>query len=408
MNTLILKKHIEESEKHFRQLADFMPLKVWTADSEGNKNYFNQKWFDYTGISFKDLKNQGWKKIIHPDDWEKTKTKWAESIVSGNDYEMETRLLKKDGKYILHLSRVIALKDHVGKIKTWIGSNTEIPEQAEQKQELERAVLLRTLEIQQITKRLGLEIIEKEQQTAELILVNKALESFAHTSSHDLQEPLRKIQTFSGRILESDKQNLSDKGLTYFHIIQDAANRMQKLIEDLFTLNQLTGAERKFEVTNLRVLIDKVKAEFKTIIDEKHATVMASKLCPVYTIPIQFYQLMQNLISNALKFSKPDHPTQIIISSKIINGTTSKHKNLSPENKYYHITVTDNGIGFEDQYNIKVFEAFQRLHGKETYSGTGLGLAIVKKIVDNHHGIITATSKLNKGTTFNMYFPFPT
>jgi two-component system, chemotaxis family, CheB/CheR fusion protein len=114
---------------------------------------------------------------------------------------------------------------------------------------------------------------------------------------------------------------------------------------------------------------------------------------------------MQNLISNALKFSKPNVTPHIIIKSRIIKGNKEKHQCLSPEKNYCHISVADNGIGFEKEYNEKVFEVFQRLHGKEKYAGTGIGLAIVKKIVDNHHGEITVKSKLNKGTTFDIYLP---
>ena len=131
-------KRIEESEKQFRQMAELMPQKVWTSDDKGNKNYFNQTLLDYAGLSFEELKGQGWEKIIHPDDWGKNKDQWHESISTGKDYETENRLLRKDGKYLWHLTRAVALKDEDGKIKMWVGSKTEIQEQREQKEELER------------------------------------------------------------------------------------------------------------------------------------------------------------------------------------------------------------------------------------------------------------------------------
>ena len=120
---------------------------------------------------------------------------------------------------------------------------------------------------------------------------------------------------------------------------------------------------------------------------------------------MMFRQLMHNLISNALKFSKPNVPPHITIKSKISKGEILKHPQLSPEKKYCHIIVADNGIGFEEEFEDKIFEVFQKLHGKEEYSGTGIGLAIVKKIVENHNGYITVKSKLNVGTTFNIYLP---
>ena len=396
-------KKIEESEKQFRLMAELMPQKVWTSDPEGNKNYFNKTLLDYAGKSLEELEGDGWEKIIHPDDWKKNKKQWQECIKTGKDYEAENRLLREDGKYLWHLTRAVALKNEEGKIKMWVGSKTEIQEQREQKEVLEKAVVKRTAELQQANKKLFIESIEKGKRAEELVTMNKELEAFAYLSSHDLQEPLRKIQTFADRIIEKEK--LSESGKNYFRLMEDAANRMQTLIEDLLSFSRLNTSERKFKITDLNSIIDYVKADFKEIIDEKHATIEAAELSEANIITFQFRQLMQNLIGNALKFSKPNVPPHIIIKSNIIKGTTVIHQYLSPEKKYCHISVADNGIGFEEEFNEKVFEVFQKLHGKEEYAGTGIGLAIVKKIVEIHHGFITVTSQLNKGTTFDIYLP---
>jgi two-component system CheB/CheR fusion protein len=236
-------------------------------------------------------------------------------------------------------------------------------------------------------------------------MVNKELEAFVYVSSHDLQEPLRKIQTFAGRILEKENDHLSDNGKTYFRLMRDAANRMQKLIEDLLSFSHLNTAERKFESTDLSALIENVRADFKEVIEEKHATIEATELCSVNVIPFQFQQLMHNLISNALKFSHPNLPPHIVIRSNVAKGNKLQNTNLVSDQNYCHISVADNGIGFEKEFSKKIFEVFQQLHGKEEYAGTGIGLAIVKKIVDNHNGIITATSELNKGSIFDIYIP---
>lgn len=396
-------KRIEESEKQFRLMAELMPQKVWTSDAEGNKNYFNKTLLNYAGKSFEELEGDGWEKIIHPDDWEKNKKQWQESIKTGKDYDAENRLLGKDGKYLWHLTRAVALKDDDGKIKMWVGSKTEIQDQKEEKESLEKAVLKRTDELQLANKKLLFESIEKEKRTEELVKINKELEAFTYVSSHDLQEPLRKIQTFADRILEKEK--LSVSGKNYFRLMEDAANRMQTLIEDLLSFSRLNTSERKFEITDLNKIIATVKVDFKEIIEEKNATIEADELCEANIIAFQFRQLMQNLISNAIKFSKPNVPPHIIITSKIIKGNKEKHQNLSSEKKYCHITVADNGIGFEEKFNDKIFEVFQKLHGKEEYPGTGIGLAIVKKIVENHQGEITVKSQLNIGTTFDIYLP---
>ncbi|WP_309614847.1 chemotaxis protein CheB [Flavobacterium sp.] len=413
-----------ESEKQFRMMAELMPQKVWTSDAEGNKDYFNKTLLDYSGKSFDELKGDGWEKIIHPDDWKNDKKQWQECLKTGKDYDAENRLLGKDGKYLWHLTRAVALKDDQGKIKMWIGSKTEIQEQKEQKEELEKAVVKRTTELHKANKKLVHESSEKEKRAAELVIankkliyessekekradelvkINKELEAFTYVSSHDLQEPLRKIQTFADRILEKEK--LSDGGKKYFHLIEDAANRMQTLIKDLLSFSHLNTSERKFEITDLNTIIDTVKEDFKEIIDEKHATIEATELCKANIIAFQFQQLMQNLIGNALKFSKQNIPPHIIITSDIIKGSKEKNPNLSSEKEYCHITFADNGIGFEKEFNQKVFEVFQKLHGKEEYAGTGIGLAIVKKIVENHQGEITVKSELNKGTKFDIYLP---
>jgi len=247
--------------------------------------------------------------------------------------------------------------------------------------------------------------IQLEEKNTELQSMNRELEAFTYVSSHDLQEPLRKIQAFAGIILEKENQNLTDKGRNYFHLMRNAAQRMQTLIQDLLAFSKLSTADRKFETTDINTIIDGVKREFKDAIAEKHAIITVKEMCDVKIIPFQFRQLMHNLVNNALKFSNPEIPPHITIESRNIKYSEINIANLPPQNEYCHITVTDNGIGFEKEFAEKIFEVFQRLHGKEEYAGTGIGLAIVKKIVTNHNGIITATSELKKGTTFDIYIP---
>ncbi|WP_020602114.1 PAS domain S-box protein [Spirosoma spitsbergense] len=783
----------KEAEEHFRQMAERMPQKVWTADEQGNRNYFNQIMLDYTGLTFDELKDWGWGKIVHPDDWPKTKQKWEHSINTGEDFENKNRLRRKDGNYLWHLIRATAVKDDQGRPKMWIGSKTEIQEQIELSETLgenlresdkrmqailqhapdavisidedgiirswnvesetifgwkENEVIGKTLtetiipqryrkqhnegmkhflntgegpvinkpielaalkkngsefpielkistskinnryifigfirdisirknaaeiiqnktnqlmeaqqlarigswewdvrtnkiewsdelyrifgltpqefkadyenylkyihpddreyvnsivqqalkdhqpynffhkaacsdgevrilsatgkvitdsagdvirisgtaqdvteqkkkeeelkiseerfykifdsnpvpmslteikdnkikyannlfynafgyteeevigrsseelnlldpeeykrvidlifgylhenrsiaEVQALSKEetetllvklkqaenmkdfeivytrkngelfpalVSFEIIRigtesytvtsyqdiTERKKAETLLknqndqlekMNKELESFAYISSHDLQEPLRKIQTFATRILEKEENNLSDNGKDMFNRMQNSAKRMQTLIHDLLAYSRTNTTERKFETTALNKIIEEVKEDFDEELKGKNATIEANDLCDVAIIPFQFRQLMHNLIGNALKFSNPHYAPHIQIKSKIANGITLHNQRLSPQNKYCHITVSDNGIGFEQQYSEKIFDVFQRLHGRNEYDGTGIGLAIVKKIVDNHNGIITATGELNKGATFDIYIP---
>jgi two-component system CheB/CheR fusion protein len=187
--------------------------------------------------------------------------------------------------------------------------------------------------------------------------------------------------------------------------MQLAAGRMQQLIDDLLAFSRINTTELVFEKTDLKTIIEEVKTELKETIQEKNAIIEATDLGFANIIAFQFRQLMYNLISNALKFSDSDKPSHIIIKSRIEKGKIANNEKISPEKDYCHIMVKDNGIGFEPHFSERIFELFQKLHNKEVYGGTGIGLAIVKKIVENHNGIIIATSELNKGAIFDIYFP---
>ena len=277
-------------------------------------------------------------------------------------------------------------------------ANKELAFQNEEKEK-------RAAELIIANKELAFQNEEKEKRAAELIIANKELLAFTYISSHDLQEPLRKIQTFVTIILENENKNLSEKGKYNFQRMQLAASRMQQLIDDLLAFSRINTTDHQFELTDLALIIDEAKNELRDTIQEKHAIIEVLDICPVNMIAFQFRQLMYNLLSNALKFSHPDRPSHIIIKSKMIKGSKLNSLNLSSEKMYCHITVTDNGIGFEPHFSERIFGVFQKLHSKEVYEGTGIGLAIVKKIVENHNGIIIASGELNKGAQFDIYIP---
>ncbi len=274
----------------------------------------------------------------------------------------------------------------------------EINERKKEKLKLEKAVGERTQELKESNELL-------EDRNTALQNMNKELESFTYVSSHDLQEPLRKIQTFANLLLEKENKKLSVKGKNHLLLMQNAAERMRQLIHDLLAFSRISVAERTFENTDLNIIIEDVKSEFKEIIEQKKAIIEVQELCKIETIPFQFRQLMHNLIGNALKFSNPDIPPHITIKSKNIKYNKLNKLKYPTLKEYCHITITDNGIGFEKEFSERIFEVFQRLHNKDKYTGTGIGLAIVKKIVNNHNGIITASGKLNKGASFDIYIP---
>jgi len=249
---------------------------------------------------------------------------------------------------------------------------------------------------------------EKEKRAIELLNANKELLAFNFISSHDLQEPLRKIQTFISILIAHENENISEAGKKNMDRIQAAATRMRRLIEDLLAFSRINSLEREYEMTDLNTLLEEVKSELKETILEKRATITSGGLLPANIVTFQFRQLLYNLVSNALKFSLPDLPSHIIIETQIIKFRDLKSRQLTflnQKNNYWNLSIKDNGIGFDAKFNEQVFAMFQRLHHVKEYSGTGIGLAIVKKIVDNHNGIITASGQLNKGATFEIYIP---
>jgi hypothetical protein len=184
--------------------------------------------------------------------------------------------------------------------------------------------------------------------------------------------------------------------------MNNAANRMRRLIEDLLAFSRATVLNAELEYCDLNLILDEVLATLKISIDEAHAVVRSSKLPFAYIIPFQFKQVLQNLISNSIKYRKADVQPQIDISAERV---TEKRKNDNGKKEYIKLTLSDNGIGFEHQHAEKIFELFQRLHTKEEYPGTGIGLAICKKIIQNHNGIIRAKGKPGVGATFEIYLP---
>jgi signal transduction histidine kinase len=324
----------------------------------------------------------------------------AELIIANKELVFQNEEKEKRAAELIIANKELAFQNDEKEKRAaeLIIANKELAFQNEEKEK-------RAAELIIANKELAFQNEEKEKRAAELIIANKELLAFTYISSHDLQEPLRKIQTFVTIILENENKNLSEKGKYNFQRMQLAAGRMQQLIDDLLSFSRINTTDHKFEKTDLRVIIEEVKTELKDTIQEKHATIEATELCSANIITFQFRQLIYNLISNALKFSKPNTPSHIIIKSKIVKGSKLNNTKLSPEKSYCYITVKDNGIGFEPHFSERIFEVFQKLHGKDVYAGTGIGLAIVKKIVENHNGIITATSELNQGATFDIYIP---
>lgn len=243
---------------------------------------------------------------------------------------------------------------------------------------------------------------------------NQELQQFTYIASHDLQEPLRKIQTFGSLLQQEFGSRLGPQGEDIINRMESAAMRMSTLIKDLLDYSRLTTRQLAFGPQDLNVLVGHVLTMLEVVIREKKAHIEVGLLPTVPGDETQLWQLFQNLISNALKFTQTDAagvpvPPVIQISSRLIKRTDlpADFATLDTCETYCQVSVADNGIGFEAHQVERIFGTFQRLHNKKDYPGTGIGLAIVKKVVDNHHGYVTAHSQPGKGSTFSLYLPCP-
>ena len=316
--------------------------------------------------------------LIHPDD--------KEQVLKDGNETAATKLL------VAHTYRIIT-KD--GKIKHFRSTGKVFGSS-------DNALLIGT--VQDISQdKLFNEILQAK--NLELERSNAELESFNYIASHDLQEPLRKIQAFSQRILTKEANNFSSFSKDYFIRIHAAAERMQNLIDALLSYSRTNTSSLPGTPTDLNLLVQDVIIDMEDLVEEKQAIINYNGLPTISVVPIQVHQLFINLLSNAIKYSKPGVAPIINVSAASVNGREIPGFNAGNNNKYWAISIADNGIGFEQQYENKIFELFQRLHGTTDYIGTGIGLAICKKIMLNHQGFISAIGKPGEGATFTIYFP---
>lgn len=247
--------------------------------------------------------------------------------------------------------------------------------------------------------------LELEENNKELKYINTELESFNNIVSHDLQEPLRKIQMFISRLEEKEFDSLSQQGIDYFSKIRIAANRMQTLLIDLVDYSRTIKGDKVFVETDLNTVLKETVQDLATNIEEKKAVIQIGKLPKIKVIPFQIKQLFINLVSNSIKYSKDNVPPQISIFSNEITDEEVFDYKISNKDDYYKIVIEDNGIGFKQEYAEKIFLLFKRLETNPKYVGTGLGLAICNRIVDNHKGFIKVKSSPNEGAKFYVFLP---
>lgn len=371
---------LDERVKELRSVMESLPLITFTINAEGKTEYVNQHWYEYSPD--KDVFP-----TVHPED-ESSCNEWISSFQQGKEYIREIRIKHlSTHKFRYNILRIIPVIQD-GAIIKWVGTFTDIDEQKSINHLLEVKVAERTKNLK-----------EKNEQ---LENSNHELQQFSWVVSHDLKEPLRKIQTFNN--LVKDRYPTGDpEGIKFLEKSIHSSERMSDLINDLLDYSRLSLSSL-FKPTDLTALLKEVLLDFEYIISEKNAVVKYNNLPVINAVPSQMRQIFQNLISNALKFSKAGVPPVISISAERVM-TKEFDSQPSETGNYCRIVFSDNGIGFNEKYLDKLFEIFQRLHSRTDYEGTGIGLAIARKIVDKHNGIITARSKDNEGASFILVLP---
>lgn len=382
--------------KLLNEAQDISKLGSWQWEVKTNKLVWSDNLYKIYGVpkGDKELSFDDFMARVHPDDRAFVEDYIQEAYNTKEFQTYRHRIVMEDGTVKVMQGRGEVLTDENGEVIRMIGTGQDITEHHQAQQDL----------------------LNKKN---ELEAVNMELQKFAYVASHDLQEPLRKILTFASLLEKDVAEQLPEKSKVYIDKIVHSSSRMQHLIEDILNFSSLKVNEETFKGTNLNTVMEQVLSDMEVLNEKNNAVIKYDALPAIEAIPSQIGQLFQNLLSNAIKFKKEAENPQIEISSKTFLGSElmkdeqflnyikslSLSHRLWEREKFVSILIKDNGIGFEPVYSEKIFEIFQRLHNRQHHEGTGIGLAICKRIIDNHHGIITAQSQLNSGATFHIILP---
>jgi PAS domain S-box-containing protein len=387
---------LRESEKLHKQAQALTHIGNWSWLINENRVTWSDEMYRIYGLppQSEEITVERFLGFVHPDNRAKRMGEIQKSLETLRVDEYHMKIVAADGTHKMLRGKGEVVADEDGKAVVMMGTC----------QDVTREFML-TKQLKEREK--YLEQLNRSLQFAnqELSRTNEELESFNFIASHDLQEPLRKIQIYSDRIIENGVAELPDPLPDYFQKINNASNRMQKLIEDFLSFSQTFNTAQQPEKIDLDKIVDEVKQELITGIEDRQATIETSGLPEIFAISFQIKQLMTNLIGNALKYTHPTIPAHIRITGSVVKGADIPATRAMAESPYFKIAVADNGIGFEEKYSAKIFELFQRLHSKNVYSGTGIGLALCKKIVQHMNGFITAESEPGKGSIFTFYLP---
>ena len=350
---------LKRSEERFRQLADLGPQIVWLSGPQGELEFVNQRWIDFSGLDLaatKDIRQI--ELCLHPDD--RVLDHWNRSVQLGQPFELEARLRSKDGEFRWFMMRSVPIIDHDGQILRWFGTSTDIHQNKMLQLQLQRA--------------------------------NQDLEQFAYSASHDLKEPVRGVKIFSELLASRYGDKLEGKAAEFLDHVRTSASRVEMLVNDLLVYTQTALIDQADEMTEANASVQEALANLAGAIAEAGAVIQCAVLPAVRVQATPLQQLFQNLIGNAVKYRRPGIRPLVRVEGR-------------REGNQALFSVSDNGIGIHPEYKERIFGLFKRLHSSDEYAGTGIGLALCQRIVERHHGRIWVESEPGKGSTF--YFTLP-
>ncbi len=355
-----VQEEIRRAGERFRFMAEAMPQKIFTAAADGAVDYVNQQWLDYTGASFDEIRDWGWTRFIHPEDAEESLWRWRDSLAAGEAFEIVHRLRRGDGVYHWHLSRARVMRDEGGRNSLWIGANTDIHQERETAENLQR--------------------------TAE------DLKHFAYAASHDLQEPLRIVTSFTQLLSKEYKGSLGEKADRYIAYAVEGAQRMEDLLKGMREYWQASErGEDQHAAVDTNLALSKALLNLQEGIAMSGARVTHDPLPTVWADEAALVQIFQNLVGNAVKYRSEKAPEVHVSAVQNVHGE-------------WAFSVRDNGIGIEPKFRDSVFTMFTRLNGGK-YPGSGIGLALCRKVIERLGGRIWVKSERGQGSEFHFTIP---
>jgi PAS domain S-box-containing protein len=371
---------VQLSEERYRALALVTSQIVWTTNPEGEVVEDISTLRAFTGLSAQEMRGSGWMEAVHPEDRERTAHSWARSVRDQSFYDSEYRMRRRDGEYRWMAVRGVPVLEEKGLVREWVGTCADITERKQAEEEIRRLN-------QDLERRVA-------ERTAQYEATNQELEAFAYSVSHDLRAPLRAIDGFSRILLEEHGPNLAKEARHYLDVVQTNAVQMGELIDHLLAFSRLSRQPLRRVTVDLGVIVRQALDQLAVDPEGREVELVIGQLPGCEADPALLKQVFVNLLSNALKYTKPRNPARIEVGVLARDEAEPAQADTAV---YY---VRDNGVGFNMRYVEKLFGVFQRLHRAEEFEGTGVGLAIVQRIISRHGGRIWADAVVDRGATF--------